>query len=75
MPAARAGFTDESKYSSLSKNSCVIRNDVPRSTFGPQEEQIDGAIGCLGVHLREAGRDHADSRAYGCAISATSSAE
>jgi len=32
MPAARARST-KSKYSSLSKNSCVIRNRAPAATF------------------------------------------
>ena len=53
IPAARASSTNR-KYSSLSKNSCVIRNDAPASTFSLEEPQVVGEVGRLGVDLGEA---------------------
>ena len=39
MPTARASSTNR-KYSSLSKNSWVIRNDAPASTFSLEEVKV-----------------------------------
>ena len=70
IPAARASSTKR-KYSSLSKNSCVIRNETPLSTFSLQEAQVVREVGRLGVDLREAGG--ADAERVRCRGSASAS--